>query len=290
MEIVESGKARLAQEQEQEQEDDDDDIDINPFTMLLLSDSSTTNNPNDDDDVPSPSPGQLPMLQLENKDYYFKSIKSTVVIQQLPSQGLSFQLWPAATTLVTLLDNHRCHPTTTSPLSALLNTLQSPRRLRILELGSGTGLVGIAAAAILGANVTVTDLPHVIPNLQFNAEANSAVLAIHGGSVDVAALDWGENEHMEAIGREFDLIIGSDVVYHDHLYEPLIETLRFFMLGSEMKIVFLMGHLKRWKKECVFFKKAKKHFDVEVLHTDSPVNGSRVGVIVYRFEAKGGQS
>lgn len=275
--------------QEQE-EQEDDDIDINPFTMLLLSDSSTANHQNDD--APLPSPGQeVVILQLEQKDYYYKSIKSTVVIQQLPSQGLSFQLWPAATTLVSLLDNHRCHPTTTSPLSALLNTIQSPRRLRILELGSGTGLVGIAAAAILGANVTVTDLPHVIPNLRFNAEANSSVLAVHGGSVDVAALGWGENEHMVAIGREFDLIIGSDVVYHDHLYQPLIETLRFFMLEGEMKkIVFLMGHLKRWKKECVFFKKAKKHFDIEVLHTDSPANGSRVGVIVYRFEAKGGQS
>lgn len=103
---------------------------------------------------------------------------------------------------------------------------------------------------------------------------------------------------MEAIGfggdgDEYDVVMGSDVVYHDHLYEPLLETLRFFLLGGERKwknkksVVFVMGHLKRWKKESVFFKKAKKYFDIEVLHKDAPCNGSRVGVLVYSFVGKG---
>lgn len=95
---------------------------------------------------------------------------------------------------------------------------------------------------------------------------------------------------MAAIGREYDLILGSDVVYHDHLYEQLRETLRYFLLGGERKegkeMVFLMAHLKRWKKEAAFFKKARKVFDVEVIHRDSPSDGKRVGVTVYRFVGK----
>lgn len=247
----------------------------------------------EEEDVKNTPPTQ-DHLHHDHQNYHIHSIKSTVVIRQLPSQGLSFQLWPAAHTLVSLLDQHR--PTTTTPFSALLNKHTQPsRRLRILELGSGTGLVGIASAAILGADVTVSDLSHVLPNLKFNAEANSNTVGVNGGSVNVAALGWGEKSEMEAIGGddEYDIIMGSDVVYHDHLYEPLLETLRFFLLGGERKwknkksVVFVMGHLKRWKKESVFFKKAKKYFDIEVLHKDAPCNGSRVGVLVYSFVGKG---
>ncbi|KAI3451698.1 hypothetical protein Pfo_008363 [Paulownia fortunei] len=232
-----------------------------------------------------------PESQQQQQSYHLHSINSTITIRQLPSQGISFQLWPAAATLVTLLDRHRsCNPGNATPLSSLFNSCGSlQRRLRVLELGSGTGLVGIAAAALLGANVTVTDLPHVLPNLQFNVAANAGILELHGGAVDAAALKWGDTKDMEGIGREYDVILGSDVVYHDHLYEPLLETLRFFLLGSGQKVVFLMGHLKRWKKESAFFKKANKFFDVEVIHTDSPSSGARVGVTVYQFVRNGGQ-
>ncbi|KAK6152923.1 hypothetical protein DH2020_012562 [Rehmannia glutinosa] len=226
--------------------------------------------------------------QNQQQTYLLKSINSSILIRQIPSDGLSFQLWPAATTLVNLLDRHRRREST--PLSSLFTTGAAQRRLRLLELGSGTGMVGIAAAVLLGASVTVTDLPHVLPNLQFNVDANAGILDLHGGSVDVAALSWGEIQEMERIGRDYDVIVGSDVVYHDHLYEPLLETLRFFLLGSEKKVVFLMAHLKRWKKESTFFKKAKKYFDVEVIHTDSPCNGSRVGVNVYTFVKRGGEN
>ncbi|XP_073300788.1 uncharacterized protein [Primulina huaijiensis] len=214
------------------------------------------------------------------------SVNSTILIRQLPSQGLSFQLWPAAATLVTLLDRCRAGHSTTSALSSLLDAHQ-PHRLRILELGSGTGVVGIAAAALLRASVTVTDLPHVLPNMRYNIDANAGILEFCGGDVKSVPLSWGNIGEMEAIGREYDVILASDVVYHDHLYEPLIQTLKFYLLGSEKEMVFLMAHLKRWKKESAFFKKAAKFFDVKVLYTDSPCNGARVGVKVYSFVSKG---
>ncbi|KAL3637851.1 hypothetical protein CASFOL_018299 [Castilleja foliolosa] len=218
----------------------------------------------------------------QQQTHLLKSINSSIVIRQIPSEGIAFQLWPAAATLVSLLDRHRLNEPT--PLSSLF---PSNRRLRLLELGSGTGLVGIAAAALLSSTVTVTDLPNVLPNLRFNAAANSAAVELHGGEVKVAALSWGQMEAIDGGGEDYDVILGSDVVYHEHLYEPLIETLRYFLLGRPRKIVFLMAHLKRWKKESAFFKKAKKMFDVEIIYTDSPSDGSRVGVNVYTFVRKG---
>lgn len=252
-------------------EGDIDKDNLNPFSMLLLQDGQ------DKDANHAPQ-------QQQQQVYFFQSINSNIVIRQLPSQGLSFQLWPAATILITLLDNIRGASTPLSDLFKRQEKEDSP--LRILELGSGTGVVGIAAAAILGAKITVTDLPHVLPNIQFNVDANSKVLEQQSGVVDVAALSWGESQDMEAVGRDYDLILGSDVVYHDHLYDPLIKTLKFYLLGGEKKIAFVMAHLRRWKKESVFFKRAKKLFDVQIIHTEPPSDGSRIGVVVYLFTGK----
>ncbi|XP_058076831.1 uncharacterized protein LOC131225327 isoform X2 [Magnolia sinica] len=204
---------------------------------------------------------------------------TTLIIRQLPSQGLSFQLWPAASTLMSFLDQSSSSSSNSPFLSSI-----SQRPIRILELGSGTGLVGIAAAAILGAHVTITDLPHVLPNLQFNANTNATAVASNSGVVDVRCLRWGEPEDMASIGHQFHLLLASDVVYHDHLFHPLLQTLSFFLQGD---VGLVMAHLRRWKKDSAFFKKAKKLFDVTMIHRDDPLPGSRTGVVVYHFAEKG---
>jgi hypothetical protein len=60
----------------------------------------------------------------------------------------------------------------------------------ILELGSGTGLVGLAAAAVLSCPVVLTDLPSIVPNLRTNIENNSAIVVAHGGSPRAEILNW----------------------------------------------------------------------------------------------------
>ncbi|XP_074308894.1 uncharacterized protein LOC141643588 [Silene latifolia] len=237
----------------------------------LRNDSDDNENDNDNDEV-------LPSEDQQLIRHHVNAVNAEIVIRQLASQGIAFQLWPAASTLLSLLDNHRIlHPF----------LRRDNCRLRLLELGSGTGLVGIAAAAILGADVTVTDLAHVIPNLDFNIAANAEVVGSGGGKLVAAELGWGNVEQMEVIGKGFDVVLGSDLVYHDHSYEPLLETLKYFLLslGDEEK-VFVMAHVKRWNKEAVFFKRARKVFSVDVIHRDPPVDGKRGGVIVYRFVAK----
>ncbi|AEE78718.1 putative lysine methyltransferase, S-adenosyl-L-methionine-dependent methyltransferase [Arabidopsis thaliana] len=242
----------------------------------------------DDDDV---NIGEKVVdVESELQKYRINSIESTVVIRQLPTQGIAFKLWIPATTLVTLLDNYRRDPNI-SPLNRTFSSFQSDGSdssspINIVELGSGTGIVGIAAAATLGANVTVTDLPNVIENLKFNADANAQVVAKFGGKVHVASLRWGEIDDVESLGQNVDLILASDVVYHVHLYEPLLKTLRFLLLEGSSERVFLMAHLKRWKKESIFFKKARRFFDVDVIHCDDPQEGARIGVVVYRFAPK----
>ncbi|EGP88441.1 uncharacterized protein MYCGRDRAFT_70980 [Zymoseptoria tritici IPO323] len=93
----------------------------------------------------------------------------------------------------------------------------------MLELGAGTGLVGLATAVILQRHVVLTDLPEIVPNLQRNATANTAVLDMHGASVDAAVLDWTDpgafhlNDTLNGDQHLFPLILAADPIYSsDH--------------------------------------------------------------------------
>lgn len=107
-------------------------------------------------------------------------------------------------------------------LAKRLVTLQSnlpalPERSNILELGSGTGLVGLAAAAAYRAHVILTDLPVIVPNLERNARENTASLHDHGAKVTVAILDWTEPAVFTAEAHSFPLVLAADPIYSsDH--------------------------------------------------------------------------
>lgn len=82
----------------------------------------------------------------------------------------------------------------------------------VLELGGGSGRAGIAAA-ILGANVCITDASHMALLIcRYNAR-------LLGNQVRVRWLDWARPESLK---RRFPIILGSDIVYNPSLY-PILE-------------------------------------------------------------------
>ncbi|WVZ66401.1 hypothetical protein U9M48_015621 [Paspalum notatum var. saurae] len=209
--------------------------------------------------------------------FHIPSLPSPITVRALPSRGISFQLWPSAATLLRVL-----------PASPQLLPRAPP--LSVLELGSGTGAAGLALAAALPARAVLSDLPDALPNLRHNADLNAPLLAGAGAAASVVPLPWGDAAAMEEVAAAaseaapFDLVVASDVVYYEALVDPLIETLRFFVKGD---VVFLMAHMRRWKRtDKKFFAKARKAFDVEVVHEDPPLEGWRHGPVVYRFTAK----
>lgn len=93
---------------------------------------------------------------------------------------------------------------------------QVPHDASILELGSGTGLVGLAASAIFERHVILTDLPEIVPNLKRNAVANTA----SSPRTSVAVLDWSAPEDMhldegvnDCEANSFPLILAADSIY-----------------------------------------------------------------------------
>lgn len=78
-------------------------------------------------------------------------------------------------------------------LAGLLGQSRHSRSLSVLELGSGTGLLGLAAAALWKVPVWLSDLPEIVPNLRKNVETNKALVLARGGSPAVGTLIWGKD-------------------------------------------------------------------------------------------------
>ena len=98
----------------------------------------------------------------------------------------------------------------------------------ILELGSGTGLAGLAAAAALRLPTLLTDLPEVLPSLRHNIAANPALMQL----VSAAALDWEEPQSSTALRPASSgacpsplLVLAADCVWLEDLVQPFVSTL-----------------------------------------------------------------
>ncbi|XP_060684447.1 protein-lysine methyltransferase METTL21D isoform X1 [Hemiscyllium ocellatum] len=90
----------------------------------------------------------------------------------------------------------------------------------VVELGSGTGLVGLMAA-VLGAHVTITDLEDMQELLNINISDNKHLVT---GSIDAKVLKWGES--VKDLPPAPDYILVADCIYYEQSLEPLLRTMK----------------------------------------------------------------
>ncbi|XP_054033332.1 EEF1A lysine methyltransferase 3 [Dryobates pubescens] len=121
-----------------------------------------------------------------------------------PRLGLAASVWEAALSLCRFLGELRF----------------DFRGRTVIELGAGTGIVGILAA-LLGGDVTITDRPAALEQIRENVALN---FPAGGARPRVRALEWGRDER--AFPRDFGVVLGSDIVYDPLSFEPLLRTLR----------------------------------------------------------------
>jgi hypothetical protein len=138
-------------------------------------------------------------------------------------------------------------------LTAALAALRWPG-LRVVDLGTGTGVVGLAAA-VRGARVALTDLPDVLSLARANAAAAAPAVKLAGGEITVAPLVWGERgagvcacvQSADGGGAAprppllarccgglqppFDVVIASEVAFRGELFPDIVHTLRALRCG-----------------------------------------------------------
>ncbi|KAI5865893.1 S-adenosylmethionine-dependent methyltransferase-like protein [Durotheca rogersii] len=129
-------------------------------------------------------------------------------------------------------------------LSHLLDPGRSNPSLDVLELGSGTGLLGMAAAAIWETNVVLSDLPSIMPNLAHNIDVNRSTIETLGGTVDSGALTWGSDDgNAEQFDgkNQFKIILVADPLYDDEHPELLSSAIHAHLMADKDARVVIMA-------------------------------------------------
>ncbi|KAF1794756.1 S-adenosyl-L-methionine-dependent methyltransferase [Phytophthora cactorum] len=132
-----------------------------------------------------------------------------VVFQE--KQGQQAKVWDCALVLAKFLANDAYFPQ-----NFFVNK-------RVIELGCGIGVPGLAAAALGAKEVVLTDMPMAVPWIQANIERNQTLSYI-SGNVRAQGLMWGEGDELES--HQFDVILCSDLVYgHRDISQKLVQTI-----------------------------------------------------------------
>ena len=99
------------------------------------------------------------------------------------------------------------------------------RGATVLELGAGTGTLGLTAAALGAGEVVTTDLEYCIPNLEKSIALNKDVWLEHSRAPKIRAmtLDWFKFDSRTL--PKVDFIIGAELIFEEELLPPLVNLM-----------------------------------------------------------------
>lgn len=137
------------------------------------------------------------------------------------------------------------------------------RGCKVLELGSGTGAAGLAAA-LCGAQVLLTDLRESLPFLEKNVARNRDMVFDAGGSVEVQPLDYRDVDSAASF-KAYDFVIGTDLVWREDQPEPLAR----WCAASRLPALLVYKARWKWLPEALQAAYSSAGLEVQTLpHTD----------------------
>ncbi|KAK4623897.1 Methyltransferase [Fulvia fulva] len=164
----------------------------------------------------------------------------------LKAENLSLATWGSSFVLANLLHKWKStvQHSTAAPIRADYNAIP------VLELGAGTSLVGISAAAVWQVQgVITTDLAPLIRGLAQNISVNANLLKDRSASVSCGTLDWSEPDSLHVAGEharvvdakqtKAQIILAADTVYAEDHPELLTKTITAWLApGPDSRVIF----------------------------------------------------
>jgi len=172
------------------------------------------------------------------------------------------------------------------PLLHKLLTEDKSKRLRVLEVGAGCGMVGIALSQLRKAEIILTDLEDAQDIMQSNIDAATQA---SGSSLKRQVLGWGTGLDDLADIR-FDLILVSDCIYNPDSSVLLVETLKQLSLRNPDLLVYV-ALKRRHDADEVFFEHMQKSglgiiegVNIKLPHiiTDYDINEPQIESFLYK--------
>lgn len=180
----------------------------------------------------------LPMHKGERK---FKFVGRDIKItQDWTALGVAAVVWDAAEVLANFIE---------------VSEPNIVKNKSVIELGAGTGLVGMVAA-LMGGQVVITDRLEVINFLRSTVKQNLPEYIFQQTVVEV--LDWttDREKHTET----YDVILGADIVYIEDSFEDLLKTL--LKLSHRDTVIFLSCRI-RYDRDTNFLQRLSEFFVIE---------------------------
>jgi predicted nicotinamide N-methyase len=142
----------------------------------------------------------------------------------------------------------------------------------ILEIGAGIGVAGIVAAS-WGHKVTVTEYnKDAFAFARANADINGCQ------AMQVQLLDWNAPVFQEP----FDTITGSEVLYHERDFDPLLKLFtRFLKPGGKIFLAMKPRH-----SALLFFDRAREIFNISMKKIDVASADECTPVYLCRMQRK----
>ena len=149
----------------------------------------------------------------------------SLLIHQLQTEGsvTGWMVWPVAIAFCDYISKNR----------------HMVQNKHIIELGSGTGLVGMALSLMGAASVVITDIPEGLKMCEHNYNLNRLKFP-QPATIQVQPLFWGDEDQIKRIKERFsvDVIVGTDIVYHqsEEVLQALVGTI-ISLSHSETKLI-----------------------------------------------------
>lgn len=146
---------------------------------------------------------------------------------------------------------------------------------RVLEMGAGLGVPGLAAAAA-GHQVTLSDYePHILDFQRVSAAASGV-----GERVEHRMLDWLKPPpDLPA----FDLIVGAEILFRDELFAPLLAIFKKYLAPGGL---IYLAHDVRRKSLPRFLQQAEAEFEIAVSTRRMQTGDEQFTIIVNRLQRR----